>query len=40
VDENTVLKSWHTANGFKYTGTKKFDWQPFAAGFMVWEAAK
>lgn len=38
VEENTVLKDWYTANGFVHTGTKKFDWQPFTAGFMEWRA--
>lgn len=40
VAENTVLKCWYMVNGFTHTGTKKFDWQPFTAGFMEWEAEK
>jgi uncharacterized repeat protein (TIGR04076 family) len=40
IEENTVLKYWYAVNGFKHTGTKKFDWQPFTAGFMEWETAK
>jgi GNAT superfamily N-acetyltransferase len=38
VDENTRLKEYYAANGFVHTGTKKFDWQPFTAGFMEWRA--
>jgi uncharacterized repeat protein (TIGR04076 family) len=40
IEENTVLKGWYTANGFKHTGTKKFDRRPFTTGFMEWETAK
>jgi uncharacterized repeat protein (TIGR04076 family) len=40
VEENTVLKNWYAAYGFVHTGTKKFDWQPFTAGFMELEVAK
>jgi GNAT superfamily N-acetyltransferase len=40
VEENTVLKCWYTVNGFKHTGTKKLEWQPFTVGFMEWEAAR
>jgi N-acetylglutamate synthase-like GNAT family acetyltransferase len=36
VEENAVLKQWYAANGFIHTGTKKFDHQPFTAGFMEW----
>jgi uncharacterized repeat protein (TIGR04076 family) len=36
VEENTRLKNWYAANGFIHTGTKKFDHQPFTAGFMEW----
>jgi uncharacterized repeat protein (TIGR04076 family) len=36
IEENTLLKDWYAANGFVHTGTKKFKWQPFTAGFMEW----
>jgi ribosomal protein S18 acetylase RimI-like enzyme len=36
VDENIRLKEWYAENDFVHTGTKKFDWQPFTAGFMEW----
>ena len=38
VEENTVLKDWYIANGFVYTGTKKFDHLPLTVGFMDWSA--
>lgn len=38
IEENTVLKKWYAANGFRHTGTKKFDHLPFTVGFMEWEA--
>ncbi len=34
VEENIVLKEWYAANGFSHTGIKKFEHQPFTAGFM------
>jgi len=34
IDESTVLKNWYAANGFTHTGTKKFEHQPFTAGYM------
>ena len=37
VEENIRLKNWYAANGFIHTGTKKFEHQPFTAGFMEWE---
>jgi GNAT superfamily N-acetyltransferase len=37
VEENTRLKDWYAANGFIHTGTKKFEHQPFTAGFMEWK---
>jgi ribosomal protein S18 acetylase RimI-like enzyme len=37
VEENIVLKNWYITNGFVHTGIKKFDWQPFTAGFMEWK---
>lgn len=36
VDENAILKNWYASNGFIHTGTKKFEHQPFTAGFMEW----
>lgn len=34
IDENSVLKNWYTANGFVYTGSKKFSHLPFTSGYM------
>jgi ribosomal protein S18 acetylase RimI-like enzyme len=34
IEENTILKNWYIANGFKHIGTKKFDHLPFTVGFM------
>lgn len=36
IEENDVLKSWYTANGFVHMGTKKFSHLPFTSGFMEW----
>ena len=38
VEGNTVLKDWYASNGFIHIGTKKFEHQPFTAGFMEWRA--
>ena len=37
VEENTVLKNWYAANGFKHTAAKRFPWFPFTVGYMEWE---
>ena len=34
VEENTVLKEWYASQGFKHTGTRKFDFFPFTCGYM------
>lgn len=34
IEENTRLRSWYLANGFKHTGTKVFEHLPFTVGFM------
>ena len=34
VEENTVLKRWYESFGFVHTDTKKFDFFPFACGYM------
>ena len=34
VEENTVLRKWYERNGAVHTGTQKFDFFPFAAGYM------
>lgn len=34
VEENTVLRQWYEAHGFRHTGTKKFDFFPFTCGYM------
>lgn len=34
VEENTVLRAWYGKNGFKHTGTRKFDFFPFTCGYM------
>lgn len=34
VEENTVLRQWYEAQGFRHTGTKKFDFFPFTCGYM------
>ena len=34
VEENTVLRKWYERNGAVHTGTKKFDFFPFTAGYM------
>jgi predicted acetyltransferase/predicted GNAT family N-acyltransferase len=39
IEENTVLKEWYAGHGFVHTGTKKFEHQPFTAGFMEWNKA-
>ena len=36
IEENTVLKNWYAAHGFKHTGTKKFPHLPFTVGFMAY----
>jgi len=36
IDENTVLKNWYIANGFKHTGTKTYTSLPFTVGLMEW----
>ena len=37
IEENTVLKDWYTANGFRHTGMKWFKNWPFTVGFMEWD---
>ncbi len=34
VEENTILRKWYESMGFLHTGTKKFDFFPFTAGYM------
>jgi hypothetical protein len=34
-----MLKDWYADNGFVHTGAKKFEHQPFTAGFMEWMAS-
>jgi len=34
VEENRVLKDWYASFGFVHTGTQKFDFFPFACGYM------
>lgn len=34
VEENTVLRKWYERNGAVHTGTEKFDFFPFTAGYM------
>mgnify|MGYP000867191366 FL=1 len=36
IEENSLLKNWYSENGFKHTGTKKFEHLPFTTGFMEW----
>lgn len=36
IEENTVLKNWYAGSGFIHTGTCKFDYLPFTAGYMEW----
>jgi ribosomal protein S18 acetylase RimI-like enzyme len=38
VEENTRLKDWYASNGFIHRGIKKFEHQPFTAGFMEWRS--
>jgi ribosomal protein S18 acetylase RimI-like enzyme len=37
IEENTVLKDWYAANGFKHTGAQKFSHLPFTSGHMEWK---
>ena len=39
IEENTVLKNWYLAYGFRPTGTKKFEHLPFTVGFMELKVA-
>ena len=34
VEENTVLRKWYARTGAVHTGTQKFDFFPFTAGYM------
>lgn len=34
VEENRVLRKWYEQHGFVHTGTQKFDFFPFACGYM------
>ena len=34
VEENTVLRKWYERTGAVHTGTQKFDFFPFTAGYM------
>ena len=34
IEENTVLKDWYLAYGFRTTGIRKFEHLPFTVGFM------
>lgn len=34
VEENKVLRKWYESFGFKHTGVQKFDFFPFACGYM------
>lgn len=34
IEENNALKQWYTKNGFRHTGTKRFEHLPFTVGFM------
>ncbi|MCL2508195.1 MAG: GNAT family N-acetyltransferase [Oscillospiraceae bacterium] len=40
IEENSALKAWYIANGFVYTGAKKFPHLPFTSGFMEWECSQ
>ena len=35
VDENKVLRKWYEGYGVEHTGSMKFDFFPFTAGFMM-----
>ena len=37
IEESAVLKNWYIANGFVYTGKKKFDHLPFTSGYLEWK---
>lgn len=34
IEENTILKDWYIAYGFRPTGTRKFEHLPFTVGFL------
>lgn len=34
VEENQRLRRWYEAAGYRYTGTKKFDFFPFTCGYL------
>ena len=34
VEENAVLRAWYEAHGFVHTGPEKYDFFPFACGYM------
>ena len=34
VEENKVLRKWYESFGFKHSGVQKFDFFPFACGYM------
>ena len=40
IEESNVLKNWYIANGFEYTGSKKFDHLPFTSGYLEWRVEK
>lgn len=40
IAEHTVLRRWYEANGFVFTGEKKFAHLPFTTGFMEWREEK
>ncbi len=40
INESTVLKEWYAANGFVYTGSRKFDHLPFTTGYMAYNVGK
>lgn len=35
VEENRILRAWYEKYGAVHTGTQKFDFFPFACGYMV-----
>ncbi|MCL2004267.1 MAG: GNAT family N-acetyltransferase [Oscillospiraceae bacterium] len=37
IEDNTMLKDWYLANGFRALGTERIEQLPFLVGFLAWE---
>ena len=37
IEDSWIIKNYYQMQGFKHTGTKKFEHLPFTCGYMIWQ---